>query len=173
MYSCMLQLSQKIALERQTTLNLIGKEIIMWTLFWDMHSGGGTKEDPYESIYIEASEKEAVVIFYNRFGHNPERVSCTCCGEDYSISESKTFKQASAYHRGCVSASSKNGKKWQYFEASENLPEGWKKSKYDSWDKYQTVAQYKRNKNVLTIPKSKILQSERIGEVPQEGYVWM
>ena len=53
------------------------KEESKWTLFWDMASGGDTKEEPYENIYIEAPEEEAKVIFYNRFGHNPERVSCT------------------------------------------------------------------------------------------------
>ena len=45
----------------------------MWTHFWDMHSGGGQKEK-FGHCYIEAPENEAKVIFYNRFGHNPERV---------------------------------------------------------------------------------------------------
>jgi len=51
----------------------------------DMHSGGDLKEK-WQYIYIEAPEEEAKVIFYNRFGHNPNRVTCTCCGKDYSIS---------------------------------------------------------------------------------------
>ena len=71
----------------------------MWTHFWDMHSGGGTKEEPYEHIFIEAPEDEAEVIFYNRFGHNPHRITCTCCGSDYAIDEYKTLKEATAYHR--------------------------------------------------------------------------
>lgn len=71
-----------------------------WTNFWDMHSGGKQKEK-FAQCYIEAPEPEAKVIFYNRFGHNPERVTCTCCGEDYSISEHKTLGQASGYQRGC------------------------------------------------------------------------
>jgi len=58
----------------------------MWTRFYDMHSGGGAKEK-WELIFIEAPEDEAISIFYNRFGHNPNRVSCTCCGADYSIYE--------------------------------------------------------------------------------------
>lgn len=57
-----------------------------WTRFFDMSSGGGSKE-PHEVILIEAPEDEAKVIFYNRFGHNPERISCACCGVDYSIYE--------------------------------------------------------------------------------------
>ena len=114
-----------------------------WTLFWDMHSGGRTKELPYNKIYIEASEKESIVIFYNRFGHNPNRVTCTCCGEDYSIYEDKTFTEISEFHR-----------------------------KF-SRGKIQTIAQYKRNKDVLVIPKREIGKDERIGEVPTEGWVWM
>ena len=53
----------------------------------DMHSGGKCKEEPFEHIYIEAPQEEAELIFFNRYGHNPNRVSCTCCGEDYNISE--------------------------------------------------------------------------------------
>ena len=74
---------------------------MVWTRFMDMHSGGGAKEAPYEYIYIEAPESEAKTIFYNRFGHNPERVSCACCGEDYSISEEESLEQATAFERGC------------------------------------------------------------------------
>ena len=69
----------------------------MWTRFMDMHSGGYAKEAPYEYIYIEAPQQQAEVIFYNRFGHNPNRVTCTCCGQDYSIGESEDFAQASAW----------------------------------------------------------------------------
>lgn len=70
----------------------------MWTSFWDMHSGGGCKEPPFELIFIEASQKEAEIIFYNRFGHNPNRVSCTCCGHDYSIDEEPTLEKSASYH---------------------------------------------------------------------------
>lgn len=61
----------------------------MWTRFYDMHSGGDTKED-YQIILIEAKEELAKLIFYNRFGHNPDRVSCTCCGSDYWADEVET-----------------------------------------------------------------------------------
>ena len=71
----------------------------MWTQFMDMHSGGGCKESPYEYIYIEADEDIAEVIFYNRFGHNPNRVTCTCCGEDYSISSHEDLLQLTEYNR--------------------------------------------------------------------------
>lgn len=95
-----------------------------WTKFSDMHSGGGVKESPYETIYIEAPQKEAEIIFYNRFGHSALRVSCTCCGEDYSVYESEPPDQS-------------------------------------------TAKEY-----VLVIRKEDIKSEERIGEVPESGYVW-
>jgi len=69
----------------------------MWTHFGDMHSGGGTKED-WGHIFIEAPEEEARIIFYNRFGHNASRISCTCCGEDYSVSEKETLAECAGWH---------------------------------------------------------------------------
>ena len=132
----------------------------MWTRFMDMHSGGGMKEPPYEYIFIEAPEDEAKVIFYNRFGHNPERVTCTCCGDDYSISENKTIKEATAYDRGC---------RWD--KKKKGCVE--KADKERTWNKYMTVEQYKKNENVLFIYVKDIKPSERDGKVPVQGYVWM
>lgn len=129
----------------------------VWTRFMDVHSGGGLKED-FQYCLIEAPEEEAKIIFYNRFGHNPERVSCTCCGEDYSISESKSLEEATAYDRGC---------KWvknKYVEEPD--PE-------TSYKEYQTVAQYLKNDDVKVIYAQDIKPEERVGEVPQEGYVWV
>lgn len=68
----------------------------MWTHFWDMHSGGSQKED-FAHCFIEAPEDEACQIFYNRFGHNPHRITCTCCGGDYSITEYETLEGAMKY----------------------------------------------------------------------------
>jgi hypothetical protein len=65
----------------------------------DMHSGGGRKLD-WEYIFIEAPESEAKSVFYSKFGRSPERVTCTCCGEDYSISEYESLDEASKYDRG-------------------------------------------------------------------------
>src|SRR5437762_7548993 len=72
-----------------------------WTRFADMYSGGGLKEK-WEYIYIEADEEMAKIIFYNRFGHNPERVTCTCCGKDYSISSNKSLAQLTGFDRNCA-----------------------------------------------------------------------
>lgn len=145
----------------------------MWTSFNDMHSGGYTKEPPYDIIFIEAPEDEARVIFYNRFGHSPDRVSCTCCGQDYSMSSEESFKELSGYHRGCEYAhnDAKPGS-GRYFEEDEPLPDGFKKS-FGSFKKYYSVDEYMKREDVLVIPKQDILDSERVGDVPQEGYVWM
>jgi hypothetical protein len=144
----------------------ITNQEIPWTQFWDMHSGGRTKEEPFEKIYIQAPEEEAKVIFYNRFGHNPERVSCTCCGDDYSISESKTFEQASAFHRDCE-WDANAGEKGAYVEKVRT-------SKYAGANhKYQTAEEYMKNTDVLVIRHEDIKPEERIGSVPKQGYVWM
>lgn len=151
----------------------------MWTLFWDMHSGGGLKEGSYDKIYIEASEEEAKVIFYNRFGHNPERVSCTCCGDDYSISESETLEQASAYHRNCryayfnkkgdeVSPTNRfaapKGTKGRYVEEGDLTR---------TWAEYTTLQEYTQRANVLVVRAGEIKPEERKGEVPEQGYVYV
>ena len=70
----------------------------MWTHFWDMHSGGSQKEK-WSQIFIEAPEEQAKKVFCNRFGHNPDRVTCTCCGPDYSIQDYVTLEEATSYHR--------------------------------------------------------------------------
>jgi len=131
----------------------------MWTRFMDMHSGGRLKESPYQYIYIEASEKEAMIVFYNRFGHNPERVSCTCCGEDYSICESKTITEASGYNRNCKY----DEKKKRYIE----------KQRDDNCGLYKTIKEYVKEKDVLLIRSKNIKKDERIGEIPDEGYIWI
>jgi hypothetical protein len=153
----------------------------MWTTFWDMHSGGDQKEK-WGMIFIEAPEEEAKIIFYNRFGHNPERVTCTCCGEDYSISENDSLEQATAFHRGCRYAYFKDGKEismsegWQpgkgtlpgvwagYIEESDSKP---------SFHEYKTLEEYLKSGNALAIYEKDILPKERIGNVPEQGYVWV
>lgn len=129
-----------------------------WTLFWDMHSGGGSKEQ-HEKIYIEAPEEEAKIIFYNKFGHSPDRVSCTCCGSDYSISESDSLEQASGYHRNCE-WSKKDGGYIDNPDTSENASE------------FIPLEKYSKQKDVLVIYAKDISDNERIGELPEEGYIW-
>ena len=126
-----------------------------WTRFMDMHSGGRQKED-FSLCFIEAPEAEAKVIFYNRFGHSPDRITCTCCGEDYSVNAEKaTLAQSSGYDRNCKWDSKK---KW-YVKATSK--------------EHLTVAEFRKRDNVCIVKKADIKDEERIGEVPQEGYVWM
>lgn len=160
----------------------------MWTQFWDMHSGGGTKEAPYERIYIEAPRDEAEVIFYNRFGHNPNRVSCTCCGEDYSIDEHEDLAQLTGFHRNCrsleVPRDPKTGlyqnddpviKRSLYLEAGEDPPEGYSIS--ERWSsmrqKYLSLEEYEALDEVLIIRADDIKPEERVGIMPEQGYVWV
>ena len=120
----------------------------MWTHFWDMHSGGSGKEKQ-EHIFIEAPSAEAQVIFYNRFGHNPNRVTCTCCGEDYAIDEGKSLIRMTSFHR-------------KYYKTTSS--------------KEQTIMplkEYEKKKDVLIIRKKDIKPEERKGTVPEQGYVWM
>ena len=127
----------------------------MWTHFWDMHSGGGSKEQ-WQHIFIEAPENEAISIFYSRFGHNPYRVSCTCCGCDYSIDTAESLDQLTGYHRGCDT--DKSGK---YIEV---------KDKYN--DKLVTLEEYMKDDEVKFIFASEIQDNERTTSVPEQGYVW-
>lgn len=117
----------------------------MFTEFFDMHSGGGCKEAPYEYIVIEAAQLEATIIFYNRFGHNPHRISCTCCGNDYYVSEHKEdIVSATKYHRE---------------DAIFKRPKDPSLSAFLSQD------------NVLVICAEDIKPEDRLGTVPEEGYV--
>lgn len=125
---------------------------MVWTRFMDMHSGGGQKLE-WGYIYIEAPEAEAKVIFYNRFKRNPERVTCTCCGNDFSISCEKSLKELTAFDRGC------DFDDGGYVERARH-------------SEHMTVAQYKKKPDVLFISAREIDASERHGSVPQEGYAW-
>lgn len=72
-----------------------------WTQFWDMHSGGKQKLQ-WAQIFVELPQDEAVAWFESRFGRSPDHVTCSCCGADYSVNESPTVEEATAYHRGCA-----------------------------------------------------------------------
>lgn len=158
----------------------------MWTHFCDMNSGGGTKEEPYDHIYIEAPRDEARLIFYNRFGHDPERISCTCCGEDYSIVEQKSLRQLTGFHRGCRYLETPRGKDGSYtrpkdpqfedhyyLEEGEDPPKGYKlDGSFPKMRKYMTLEKYLKQKNVLVIYEQDIKQHERVGEIPESGWVY-
>ena len=132
---------------------------MVWTRFMDMHSGGGSKED-FEYLYIEAPQAEAELVFYNRFGHNPYRVTCTCCGEDYSITEEPTLEVATAYERGC-----------DWDDEAEGYVE---RPNTRRWAReYVTLDQYLAQPGVAVIRAEDIKPEERIGTLPRQGYVWI
>lgn len=152
----------------------------MWTQFWDMHSGGGLKEQ-HAFIYIEAPEDEARVIFYNRFGHRADRVSCTCCGQDYAVAEHEDLAQLTGYHRGCRSVTRPRnpitgryeGKESEknYLEPNEEPPNGYTASE-PTHSTYLTLEQYLAGEDILVIRAADIHPDERRGQLPEQGYVW-
>jgi hypothetical protein len=173
---------------------------IMWTEFIDMHSGGGQKEG-FSHCFIEAPENEAKVIFYNRFGHNPERVTCTCCGGDYSIIEYETLEQATAYERNCEygyfftdngefagksAEFDQNLKDWcvsgkpvsgRWIEEQEmgkmEIREKCDTPESDQWGLYVPLEKYIQRDDVMVIRADEIEDTERVGSIPQQGYVWV
>ena len=162
----------------------------MYVRFWDMNSGGRQKEK-WDKIIIETktndndlAEKEAKIIFYNRFGHNPDRVTCTCCGSDYSINSHESLKQITGHWRNCKTlkapinpkTSKRNYndpvyKKGLYIDDEDIIPEG-----YEVESSYSNPAipleKYLKQEGVLFVPKSEVKPEERIGDVPMEGYIW-
>lgn len=132
---------------------------MVWTHFMDMHSGGG-KKLKHEHIFIEAPQDVAEIVFYNKFGRNPYRVTCTCCGEDYSVNEYKDLAQATAYERHCAYDS----KLKQWVE---------KKDTTSYARDHIPLEDYIASGEALFIYESEIQPHERVGELPRQGYVWM
>ena len=79
-------------------------KLSVWTSFWDMHSGGSQKE-PYHHIFIEAPERVARAYFIGHFGHDPDHVTCNCCGPDYSVDSDndkpRSLLETTGFHRNC------------------------------------------------------------------------
>jgi hypothetical protein len=71
----------------------------LWTQFWDM-STGGKEKSPHKLIYIRGDRKEATQTFIERFGRDPEHMTCRCCGVDYSITTEPALWLATAWWRG-------------------------------------------------------------------------
>jgi len=151
-----------------------------WTRFMDMHSGGGLKEQNYDYIYIEASEEEAKVIFYNRFGHSPDRITCTCCGEDYSIGDDESLAQLTAFDRQLQYAQAPklpsglyDNDNSFYLELGEDLPDGYTTDTWRQSAHPQTLEQYLQSDSVLVVYSADIESEEKIGSLPESGWVWV
>lgn len=148
----------------------------MWTQFHDMHSGGGQKLE-WGRIFIEAPEAEARSIFYGRFGRNPDRVTCTCCGADYSISEHLDLERGTAYERNCEWVSDKKehgGGHYLESQKEDNMQIRRSRNTPDesTWGLYMTLDAFIKSGKVKIIPASEISETERCIDVPEEGYVW-
>ena len=128
---------------------------------------------PYEHIYIEAPEAEARAVFFNRFNRNPDRVTCTCCGSDYSVSEEPTLEAITAYARNC----DYDKKTRKYVERQEPgkmaIRKQCRTKAADPWGLYLTVDQYVKQPDVLLIRADEIKESERSAKIPAQGYVWV
>lgn len=72
----------------------------MITEFWDAHSGGDIKAEPYEKIYIELPRDLAISYFEDRFGQDPYDSACDCCGPNYFVEEYGNIAVATKFHRG-------------------------------------------------------------------------
>lgn len=152
-----------------------------WTHFHDMHSGGSQKLK-WGHIFIEAPQAEAEIIFQNRFKRNPNRVTCTCCGADYSISEEPTLEQATAFERGCAYVyRGPNGEEVDGADAwvpGKGITEGYKGGYEErqggrlSFYKYMTLADYLASGKAHVIRANEIEPEERQGSLLREGYVW-
>ena len=127
-----------------------------WTQFHDMNSGGGQKLD-WAQIFIEAPRKEAESVFSARFGRSPNRVTCTCCGPDYSVNEEPTLEQITWFERGCKL--SKDGAVIEE-QGAEYRP-------------YLTLREYIARKDVKVIPANEISEQERAAIVKRQGYIWV
>lgn len=113
-----------------------------------MHSGGRTKIEPFEKIYIEAPRDEALSVFYSRFGRNPYNITCSCCGGDYAVDEDDSIELATAFHRDA---------KWNDVEHTWDLASA-----------EVSLADYIAREDVLVIRASEILPSERNYPAPSQ-----
>lgn len=111
-----------------------------WTHFWDMHTSGVSKLQ-WEHVFIEADEDTARKMFAEAFGRHADDSACSCCGEDFSVSESPTLADATGFHRHLVYGSTLvGGPDWRnatheqrmhanevgrYLEPDEPVPAGW------------------------------------------------
>lgn len=72
-----------------------------WTLFSDAYAEGFLKFKHYEFIIVEGKVEEALSMFIDMTNVDPKKVTCTCCGQHYSIREYDSVFQATAFERGC------------------------------------------------------------------------
>jgi hypothetical protein len=115
-----------------------------------MCSGGSQKLD-FAFLYVEAPIEQAKAVFYNRFGRNPDRVTCTCCGADYSIDDdNESLEEASQFDRRI----------------------NWRDDDVWPLDKFTSLRTTPDGQPVSFIYASEIAAGELTANIPEEGYVW-
>lgn len=137
---------------------------MVWTRFMDMHSGGRQKLD-WAFIYIEAKEDDAAKVFMHRFGRNPNNITCSCCGEDYSFYEhGEDLQQASGFDRHCKY----EGKQVGYIEVPDNTYQ-----KLIPFEEWLEDAKDPDSDHLIIYAKD-INPGELTGETPRHGHlVWV
>jgi hypothetical protein len=138
---------------RKNTINI--EEGIMWVEFNDMHSGGG-KKTKYEAIFIEAaSEEKAEQIFRDTFNRDPNHVTCSCCGPDYSVSSDECLRQLTAYERNCQYRGATQKYAEEQDESRMDIRKRCNTAASDPWGLYVTLAKFKKNPKYKFIAKGK------------------
>lgn len=89
-------------------------------------------------------------------------MTCTCCGPDYSLSESETLEDATGYHRNC-----------NYSRETEKYIEEPSRRRFGG--PYRTLEAYLagEGQNVLIIRAEEIADEERKTPLKRQGYVWV
>jgi hypothetical protein len=125
----------------------------------DMHSGGSQKLK-WSNIIIEAeSQRQACAVFYAKFNRSPYRVICTCCGEDYSISERDSIEEYAS--PGWLDSEA------EYFKQHAKTKDG---RDYVMRERERCKSMVANAKIILA---DEIADEERQGDIPSEGYVWI
>jgi hypothetical protein len=124
-----------------------------WVRFFDLHSGGGAKTR-WGSIYVEGRDvAEAVARFQEHTGRDPEHVTCTCCGDDYAVSDDETLERACAYDRGCRwAAPGKGGPGGRWLEPGESVPDDLAVRHHYRSTTGETMAEFRERTDVLILP---------------------
>lgn len=142
-----------------------------------MHSGGSQKE-PFSILYIQAPEREARSVFYSRFGHNPERVTCSCCGSDYSVSSdpSASPEEITGFHRNAFYAVPKakhlDYSQAKYFDRREDIPDDWEIRRDMGEREVLSLEDYFAQDDIAVIYAKEIEEYERHVTVPDELGMW-
>ena len=73
----------------------------VWTFFEDAYAEGNLKFKEFSWIIVQAEQEKAIEMFKAFTNVDPQRVTCTCCGQHYSIREHDSVFQATAFERSC------------------------------------------------------------------------